>query len=257
MKQKIIIFIAMLVISTTILPVIDSRIIKIEEFRKNAQQDVKTVDVILRQYSSNGMTEIREKISLSLAREISSKLQESKNIKEKLGLLKKYGLISKVLSIDNMREEANKIAGRYNLLDKKMIKALESLDSGGRIKVCISRIINAEGSGAIVFLPIGLSAITGFINGILLLLLTHFFIPIPSIDIAVGMYAGESSSPLIKDGNILLGIGLLPRYFEGGAGSWFFSFGFIGITIYLGLPGLGYADIMGFVPFAVAYLTPS
>jgi hypothetical protein len=267
MKQNIVIVgcVALLIISTCFLPAINSQVVTIEKTKKNIKHNTETVDVIICQYNGEGITtEIKKKISVSLAKEISSKLRKTKNIEEKLYLLKKYDLLSDIPSIEKMREKANKIAERYNLFDKRLIKTIKSLENGGRIKVCISRIVDVEGSSVIGYFPVGLSAVTGFINGILLLLamLTNgVFIPIPSVDLLVGMYAGESSSPKIADGHILLGIGLFPwtRYFEGGAGSWFISFGFVGIAVYFGIPpGFSsiYADIIGFVPFAVAYLAP-
>ena len=267
MKRNIIIVgcFVLLVISTCFLPAINSQVVTTRGTKKSIKQNTGMVDVIIHQYNGEGIAkEIKKKISISLAKEISSKLREIKNIEEKLYLLEKYDLISDIPSIEKMREKADKIAEKYNLLDKRLIKTIESLNSGGRIKVCISRIVDVEGSSVIGYFPFGLSAVTGFVNGIFLLLaiLTDgVFIPIPSVDLLVGMFAGESSSSKIADGRILLGIGLFPwtRYFEGGAGSWFISLGFVGVSVYWGIPpGFSslYVDIIGFVPFAAAYLAP-
>ncbi|MCD6108158.1 MAG: hypothetical protein J7J89_01585, partial [Thermoplasmata archaeon] len=106
MHRRNVVFIAMLMISTSFLPIINSQIIKTERIRKNPQHDIQTVDFVLRQYTSKGVTEIKKKIPLSLAWEISSKLKKAENIREKLSLLKKYGLISKIPSLEEMRVEA-------------------------------------------------------------------------------------------------------------------------------------------------------
>ncbi|RLF30931.1 MAG: hypothetical protein DRJ99_01030 [Thermoplasmata archaeon] len=265
MHRRNVVFIAMLMISTSFLPIINSQIIKTERIRKNPQHDIQTVDFVLRQYTSKGVTEIKKKIPLSLAWEISSKLKRAENIREKLSLLKKYGLISKIPSLEEMRVEANKVAEKYNLLNEKVIDRIKSLNTMARIKICISRMVSVEGMSVVGFFPVGLSAITGFINGILFLIeLMHDlpFMLIPSADLLVYMVTGESSSPKLADGHMDVDIGLLTpglRYYEGGPGSWFLAIGFIGLAFYWGIPP-GFssleADMMGYVPIGIAYLTP-
>ena len=257
MKNKLamILFTVLLLIFIAFIPVITGKLLIVEKSRENIEQDSKTVEITIRQYNGEGMVEeIKKRIPLNLAEEIASSFQK-KDSREVMELLKKHGLIPRNRSLDGMKKRAFEIVKKYNLFDKKLMKRLEFLSNHNhtRIKLFIlsnMMVIFMDPVPIGSFLPMGLSLITSLLNtaGIF----TGVFYP--SVDLLDFIFIIPTGHPFDE----WLGYEISEEWSTGehdigGTCSWFLTWGFVGVALYM--PYVG-GFLAGIFPLAIAFLTP-
>jgi len=254
-KLIIVVFVVLLVVSTISAPLITGKLVRVDKSRKIQDKGSERVEITIRQYNGEGMVkEIKKRIPSDLAEEIASSFRK-KDSREIMDLLKKHGLLPRNQSLDEMKKRAFEIVKKYNLFDKKLMKRLEFLSNHNhtRIKLFIlsnMMVIFMDPVPIGSFLPMGLSLITSLLNtaGIF----TGIFYP--SVDLLDFIFIIPTGYPFDE----WLGYEISEEWSTGehdigGTCSWFLTWGFVGVALYM--PYVG-GFLAGIFPLAIAFLTP-
>jgi hypothetical protein len=191
-KKSLAVGIISLLIVASLIPVVNSQILKNEKPKSSYESNQESIDVTVFEYKPDGTIEKNVvEMPLEKAKELKERLTGERNLEKQLPILKEYGIISENVTLEKMRKGMEEKAKRMGLIKQRLDKIAfvdEPNFSDGKLFGCHYNFL-CEVNEVDLFnlnIPIGSSLLTGPINWVLVYIFGRTWLQlIRSLDLSI------------------------------------------------------------------------